>query len=249
MFSNFETKNKKGKEKNRKSNKDVEKIDEVEAYVGNQSKEGVQLKYEQDQFSEEDRKCTLDEYLLKATSDCYNSFDRDGSEYITPHQITSAFASFDIDIDADDSQEIIDAFDTTGHGHIEFQDFYREMHETMINGTTEEHLRMVFDMMDQDKDGFIRANEIISQFQNLGTSLEANDAVEAVDKIATDGYGQIDFSQFKSFCHQMEKANLGMLSERDSNNMEIKVSTCDKETCNKCRPLKYTNHKKIQSTT
>ena len=168
------------------------------------------------EFGEKDEKGTMDEYILKETTDCYNSLDLMGNKYLSPNEVTSAFASFHIDIDADDSKEIVRAFDSTGHGHIEFQDFHREMHETMLNGTTEEHLRMVFDMMDEDRNGFIGANEITRQFQKLGALIEPNDALEAVKIIAMDGYGQIDFTQFKNFCDKMEKATCSKASNNNN---------------------------------
>ena len=149
----------------------------------------------------------LNGYLLNEIVECYNAFDECGNDFLSLHELASAFASFNIDVDVDDCRAIIDAFDTTGYGHIKFHDFHREMYDIMLHGTSEEHLKMVFDMMDTNKNGFIGPNEITTQFQSLGAIITEDEASEAIAKIDKQNLGVIDFAQFKAFCNEMDKLN------------------------------------------
>lgn len=51
---------------------------------------------------------------------------------------------------------------------ITFPDFEREMQELMLNKSQEEHQKLVFQALDQDKDGFFGSDELTLCFQQLG---------------------------------------------------------------------------------
>ena len=73
----------------------------------------------------------------------FESLDTYGRGHLNTLDIKSAFQTFDIEITDEDSQAILEAFDLSGEGQINFPEFRAEMHDVMMGGTREEHLKLV----------------------------------------------------------------------------------------------------------
>ena len=150
----------------------------------------------------------LSDYLHDEIRQCFDAFDREGTNSITIQNISTSFGIFNIEVDYDECLAIVEKIDSTGKGHIGFADFKREMYDIMLGGTMDDHLRMVFTMMDENKDGFIGVQDIINQFQKLGLLISEDEAYESLARLDQKGVGVVDFYQFKVFCDSIDTRKL-----------------------------------------
>lgn len=66
------------------------------------------------------------------------------------------------------------------------------------------HIKMVFDMMDEDGDGSIGIEEIKNQFKKLGIFLSDDEAMEHLSQIDLEGNGFIDYEMFRDYCNRKD---------------------------------------------
>lgn len=139
----------------------------------------------------------------------FKQFDKNRNGYITIDEISMAFSQFQIDVDFDDCQAVLAAFDQNGCGVLQLQDFYREMSDIITKEPTEDHIQIVFNAMDNDRNGFIGPDEIKEQFQLLGVEITQEEAIKAIVAMDKSGYGIVDYETFKEYFEsKMKSANL-----------------------------------------
>lgn len=155
----------------------------------------------------EEEKRELEEYVIKEVAGCFDAIDQGKLDALTSRNIKSVFEFFDEEIEDDACQMIIDKFDTTGSGVINMSDFYREMYDTVKDGTSEKHVRMVFDAMDTDRNGVLGLHEIMGQFANLGYILTKEEGMSNLAKIDSTGTGYFNYDMFKRFCFGLDDSN------------------------------------------
>lgn len=155
-------------------------------------------------LDEVDIETLLAAYVENELKECFNSFDVVGKKEITCQQMQSAFEAFNIVVDMDECEEIVAAFDVSQTGKITWADFQRNMHDVIGSGTTETHIRMVFDMMDINGDGTIGADEISTQFKKLGFFISNEEALMYMSKIDKKEQGFITYEMFSEFCNSTD---------------------------------------------
>ncbi len=97
-------------------------------------------------------------------------------------------------------------FDVSNKGFISFHDFHRELFDVMLQGTHEEHIRMVFSLMDNDGDGLITSLELIRLFAKVGEELSEKEALKYCDDL-TEGsaYGLMEYDKFRDYAIGIDK--------------------------------------------
>ena len=143
--------------------------------------------------------------LEKDTQELFDSLDNFGNNFLTPSDVKTAFQTFDMEISWEEVNFIMDAFDTSGEGHITFSEFRREMKDVMMGGTRDEHIKLVFNALDNGGNGFFGVQEVIRQFQKLGAECDFEDAVVAFNNINSEG-DQVDLEQFRDYVAKLDEA-------------------------------------------
>jgi Ca2+-binding EF-hand superfamily protein len=90
--------------------------------------------------------------------------------------------------------------DTDQSGSVDFDEFLCMMKAHLIaegaEPTEEDELRAVFQVFDQNKNGYITAAELKSAMINLGERLTTEELQAMINAADIDGDGQIDYNEF-----------------------------------------------------
>lgn len=132
---------------------------------------------------------------------CYDSFDVNGDEDLSVCEMICAFHFFGLDdVKADDVNAVIKEFADTSKDKLSYPEFRSEMYNVICDGTTDEHVKMVFDLIDTDKTGLIGRRQVLRLFSKLGILLTQAELEEALQEIGLPADGMFDYARFKAFC-------------------------------------------------
>ena len=96
-----------------------------------------------------------------------------------------------------DLKKFVAECDTDGDGTIDFDEFVTMMARKMKSApNTEEEMREVFRMFDEDNSGSISSSELRHLLKTLGGGLSQGDVNEIVKAIDINGDGEIDYEEF-----------------------------------------------------
>lgn len=149
---------------------------------------------------------------------CFHCYDITGKEEINFHQVKSAFKEFNIDITDTDCKEIVATFDKSDTGRITMEDFQREMHDEIVNGTRDVHVKMVFDFIDQNSDGIIDEDEMMKLYECFAHFTSEEEVCEDCNDVGKTGQGFIDYRDFQTLCYEIDQ--IKVLGDDFRRNME-----------------------------
>ena len=97
----------------------------------------------------------INDFILKDVTLLYDQLDINGNDFLQAGEILCAFHSFGFtDVSIEECTHICEEFSRQkGIEMCTLQDFQRSMFDTMKGGTTDDHLKMVFNIMDADNQG------------------------------------------------------------------------------------------------
>lgn len=144
-----------------------------------------------------------DQYKLEQERREINSifclFDSDASGSISEIEMETLLKVISHDLHDDQIRRIMrDMTCDDTNGEISFDEFYRWCTERIRSSrhSSEELIREVFQMVDQDASGSITVEEFIAIFKTLGQSLDHDDVREIVYQADLNNDGQINLEEF-----------------------------------------------------
>jgi calmodulin len=124
-------------------------------------------------------------------------FDSDSSGSISATELGVVMESLGQKMMPSDLKKIVAECDTDGDGTIDFDEFVTMMARKMkCAPNTEEEMREVFHLFDEDNSGSISSSELRHLLKTLGGGLSQGDVNEIVKAIDINGDGEIDYEEF-----------------------------------------------------
>ncbi|XP_063710823.1 uncharacterized protein LOC134839257 [Symsagittifera roscoffensis] len=126
----------------------------------------------------------------------FDSVDDDRSGSISADELYKLFNNFRVDIDEDETEELLQNLDMDGNGEIDFDEFVEIMMSAMED--EDEMIEASFKEFDVDNDGFIQVNELRYVLQYLGENgISERDMKKMIKNADYDGDGKVDLEDFR----------------------------------------------------
>jgi Ca2+-binding EF-hand superfamily protein len=130
----------------------------------------------------------------------FSLFDDDNSGSITHEEFAQLLREVAGIEDEEEIKISIKALDADGGGDVDFDEFFNWYARRQEAGSTdnEELVRLIFDVVDNDKSGFITIEEFQDAFKKLGEDVSAADIQWLVTECDEDGDNHISFEEFSA---------------------------------------------------
>ncbi|XP_073047600.1 uncharacterized protein [Primulina eburnea] len=133
---------------------------------------------------------------LMVLYEVFKLFDKNGDGSITKEELGSVVRSLYQNLTEEELQDMIHEVDTDGNGTIEFPEFVDLMAKKMKETEADDDLREAFDLFDQDRNGYISADELQQVMLRFGEALTDEEIVEMIREADLDGDGQVNYDEF-----------------------------------------------------
>lgn len=140
----------------------------------------------------------LNEQEIEELREAFDLFDTDGSGTIDPTELKTAMESLGFKAQNETVFQLINDIDKNGTGDIDFEEFLDLMTMKLGEGETEEDIRKVFDLFDDDKSGYITLQNLKRVTKDLGENMTDAELLEMIERADSDDDGQVSFEDFYS---------------------------------------------------
>ena len=112
----------------------------------------------------------IDRFLISELETLYDELDINGNEFLQAEEILWTFHQFGFyDVTLEESIAVCEEFTgQRGLDIITLHDFKGGMYDYLKHGTTDQHLRMVFDIMDHKRTGLVGPSGLTKLFVRFG---------------------------------------------------------------------------------
>ncbi|XP_037927401.1 calmodulin-A-like [Teleopsis dalmanni] len=138
----------------------------------------------------------LTDEQIEELREAFHIIDQDGDGRITPRELENVMRVVGQFPTESEILVMINHFDTTGNGMIDFNDFVAMMSTEMRASDLEAETREAFNILDFDGNGYIAHEELKYVIANLGMDLTDEDIENMILEVDTDGDGQISYEEF-----------------------------------------------------
>ncbi|XP_020580871.1 calmodulin-like protein 1 [Phalaenopsis equestris] len=122
----------------------------------------------------------------------FRKIDLDGDGRISIEELRSLLSSLRRKDAAAEADSMMRVADLNKNGFIEFEEFM-EVHQ---NGVTRNEIKMAFWMFDENRDGRISAEEVMSMLRKLGWRFGLEDCRRMVNNVDKSGLGLVGMDDF-----------------------------------------------------
>jgi len=140
----------------------------------------------------------INEEEIEELREAFELFDTDGNGTIDPNELTSAMKNLGFEAKNHTVYQMISDIDKNGTGDIDFDEFLDLMTVKLGDSDSEEDVRKVFDLFDDDKTGHITIQNLKRVAKDLDENMSDAELLEMIERADSDQDGQINFDDFYS---------------------------------------------------
>ena len=126
----------------------------------------------------------------------FDAFDHNGDGVLSVKELSTALRSLGFHMTEKDAEAVYNEADRDGSGYIDFDEFLRLITTHMKEPYTKEELVEAFNIFDEDKSGYISANELKSVCMQTGDKMKASELDEIIQEADINGDGQLSIEEF-----------------------------------------------------
>jgi len=136
--------------------------------------------------------------MIDEWKEMFSLFDFDKNGFILCDDLGSVLRGMGRNLTEATISRLINTYDTTGSGKLDFPAFYRIMTENapMPGPCTEEKVMRDFKVFDLHNDGYIPVSDLVHLLRNLGEPLTRDDVEHLMQEIYIDGDNRVNIKDF-----------------------------------------------------
>jgi Ca2+-binding EF-hand superfamily protein len=140
----------------------------------------------------------INEEEIEELREAFELFDTDGNGTIDPNELKSAMKNLGLEAKNHTVYQMISDIDKDGTGDIDFDEFLDLMTVKLGDSDSEQDVRKVFDLFDDDKTGYITIQNLKRVAKDLDENMSDAELLEMIERADSDQDGQINFEDFYS---------------------------------------------------
>ena len=140
----------------------------------------------------------INEEEIEELREAFELFDTDGNGTIDPNELKSAMKNLGLEAKNHTVYQMISDIDKNGTGDIDFDEFLDLMTVKLGDSDSEQDVRKVFDLFDDDKTGYITIQNLKRVAKDLDENMSDAELLEMIERADSDQDGQINFEDFYS---------------------------------------------------
>eukprot|EP00979_Chaetoceros_neogracilis_P014509 scaffold4677_cov232-Chaetoceros_neogracile.AAC.1 len=140
----------------------------------------------------------INESEVEDLREAFELFDTDGNGTIDTNELKAAMQNLGFDAKNHTVYQMISDIDRNGTGDINFDEFLDLMTVKLGDNDSEEEVRKVFNLFDDDKTGYITIQNLKRVAKDLNENMSDADLLEMIERADSDQDGQINFEDFYS---------------------------------------------------
>lgn len=136
---------------------------------------------------------SLDADEEKRLGDLFSKLDVNGDGKIDLRDLSEALLQLRVPQIPGQAERLLEKYGHDKHGHVYFEDFVRYVLEH------ERALRLSFESLDHNKDGYIDIDEMVDTFRKLGVHMDHKEATELLKRMDKDETLLINWEEWREF--------------------------------------------------
>jgi len=124
----------------------------------------------------------INEGEIEELREAFDLFDTDGNGTIDPNELKAAMTNLGFDAKNHTVYQMISDIDKNGTGDIDFDEFLDLMTIKLGDSDSEEDVRKVFDLFDDDKTGYITIQNLKRVAKDLDENMSDADLLEMIER-------------------------------------------------------------------
>ncbi|KRX14981.1 Calmodulin [Trichinella nelsoni] len=137
------------------------------------------------------------EELVEQYRYAFEMFDQNRDGFITASEMYTVMSSLGLNPTTEETRSMIIQADADGNGEIDFSEFVCFLTGRQIPINEEQELSMIFQLFDQNGDGFISPQELKKAMENLGEDVSTKEINLMISAADSNGDGLINYDEFK----------------------------------------------------
>lgn len=133
---------------------------------------------------------------IEELREAFNLFDLDGNGTIDAKELKAAMENLGFENKNRTIYDMISDVDKNGTGDIDFEEFLDLMTVKLGESDSEEDVRKVFNLFDDDKTGYISMQNLKRVTNELGENMTDGELLEMIERVDSSGEGQVNFDDF-----------------------------------------------------
>ena len=138
----------------------------------------------------------LTEEEILEIKDAFDLFDVEKTGKIETRDLKQAMENQGFQYKSPTIFKMVCELDVEGRNRVDFDEFLDMMTENVVEESSKEEVRKVFNLFDVDQTGFIELKNLKKIAKELGENLKEEDIIELITKSDADGDGKVSFQEF-----------------------------------------------------
>ena len=138
----------------------------------------------------------LTEEEILEIKDAFDLFDVGKTGKIETRDLKQAMENQGFQYKSPTIFKMVCELDVEGRNRVDFDEFLDMMTENVVEESSKDEVRKVFNLFDVDQTGFIELKNLKKIAKELGENLKEEDIIELITKSDADGDGKVSFQEF-----------------------------------------------------
>jgi Ca2+-binding EF-hand superfamily protein/uncharacterized protein YkwD len=138
----------------------------------------------------------LTEEEIIEIKDAFDLFDVEKTGKIETKDLRQAMENQGFQYKSPTIFKMVCELDVEGRNRVDFDEFLDMMTENVVDESSKEEVRKVFNLFDVDQTGYIELKNLRQIARELGENLKEEDIIELITKSDADGDGKVSFQEF-----------------------------------------------------